>query len=133
MSSSDVLDRVTALRNQLAECVYELNAGEFIRFRPEANDDAVAGVVRSVVAEGEEGCDEFRHGLGTDEVDTLRLFAMRRTLLGRRSSSVGPIYEAMDAFALLPGERRTITATYRAKDLGRATPSVQADSWNRLR
>lgn len=94
--------RVTALRDQLAEDVYELNAGEFIRFRPETNDDAVAGVVRSVVAEGEEGCDVFRHGLSTDEIDTLRLFAMRRTLLGRRSSSLGPIYEAMDAFALLP-------------------------------
>jgi hypothetical protein len=99
-----VSDRVMALRNQLAENGYELNAGEFIRFRPEANDDAVAGVVRSVVAEGEEGCDVFRHGLDIDEIDTLRLFGMRRTLLGRRSSSLGPIYEAMDAFALLPGE-----------------------------
>jgi hypothetical protein len=95
-------DRVSALRDQLAENVYELNAGEFIRFRPEANDDVVSGVVRSVVAEGEEGCDAFRHGLDTDEVDTLRLFAMRRTLLARRLSSLGPIYEAMDAFALLP-------------------------------
>jgi hypothetical protein len=99
-----VSDRVMALRNQLAENGYELNAGEFIRFRPEANDDAVAGVVRSVVAEGEEGCDVFRHGLDIDEIDTLRLFGMRRTLLGRRSSSLGPIYEAMGAFALLPGE-----------------------------
>jgi hypothetical protein len=95
-------DRVTALRDQLAGNVYELNAGEFIRYRLEGNDDAVAGVVRSVVAEGEEGCDAFRHGLDTDEVDTLRLFAMRRTLLARRLSSLGPIYEALDAFALLP-------------------------------
>ncbi|MGH3734001.1 MAG: hypothetical protein ACRDVC_11645 [Acidimicrobiales bacterium] len=100
-----VSDRVVALRNQLDEDVYELDAGEFIRYRSEANDDAVAGVVRSVVAEGEEGCDVFRQGLGTDEVDTLRLFAMRRTLLARRSSSLGPIYEAMDAFALLPGTK----------------------------
>jgi hypothetical protein len=96
------IDRVTALRDQLAESVYELNAGEFIRYRPETNDDAVAGVVRSVVAEGEGGCDVFRHGLDTGAVDTLRLFAMRRTLLARRLSSLGPIYEALDAFALLP-------------------------------
>lgn len=94
-------DRVTALRDQLAQDAYELNAGEFIRYRPATNDDAVAGVVRSVVAEGEEGCDAFRHGLGVDEIDTLRLFAMRRTLLARRLSSLGPIYEALDAFALL--------------------------------
>jgi hypothetical protein len=97
------IDRVRALRDQLAGNVYELKAGEFIRYRPEANDDAVGGVVRSVVAEGEEGCDAFRHGLDTDQVDTLRLFAMRRTLLARRLSSLGPIYEALDAFALLPG------------------------------
>jgi hypothetical protein len=100
MSASE---RVIALRNQLAGQVYELNAGEFIRYRPESNDDAVAGVVRSVVAEGEEGCEAFRQGLDTDEVDTLRLFGMRRTLLARRLSSLGPIYEALDAFALLPG------------------------------
>jgi len=95
-------DRVTALRDQLAGNVYELHAGEFVRYRPEANDDVVGGVVRSVVAEGEEGCDAFRRGLGVDEVDTLRLFAMRRTLLARRLSSQGPIYEALDGFALLP-------------------------------
>jgi hypothetical protein len=94
-------DRVSALRDQLAGNTYDLNAGEFIRYRPEANDDAVAGVVRSVVAEGEEGCEAFRRGLGADEVDTLRLFAMRRTLLGRRLSSLSPIYDALDAFSLL--------------------------------
>jgi hypothetical protein len=96
-------DRLTGLREQLAEDIYDLRAGEFIRYRSEANDDAVAGIVRSVVAEGEEGCDAFRHGLDTDGVDTLRLFAMRRTLLARRLSSLGPLYEALDAFALLPG------------------------------
>jgi hypothetical protein len=98
------IDRLTALRDQLTGSVYEVNAGEFIRYRPEANDDAVGGIVRSVVAEGEDGCEAFRHGLDIDDVDTLRLFAMRRTLLGRRLSSLGPIYEALDAFALLPGE-----------------------------
>lgn len=99
-----VNERVSALRSQLAENVYELRAGDFIRFQPLANDDAVAGVVRSVVAEGDVGCDVFRHGLAEDEVDTLRLFAMRRTLLGRRLSSLGPLYEAIDALALLPRE-----------------------------
>jgi hypothetical protein len=97
------VDRVLALRDQLAGIAYELKAGEFIRYRAEVSDDAVAGVVRSVVAEGESGCDAFRRGLDTDEVDTLRLFAMRRTLQARRASSLGPIYEALDALALVPG------------------------------
>jgi hypothetical protein len=95
-------DRVGSLRDQLAAHPYDLLAGEFIRFRADANDDVVAGVVRSVVAEGARGCDEFRRGLSEADTETLRLFAMRRTLLGRRQSSLGPLYEALDAFALLP-------------------------------
>ena len=96
------VDRVGGLRDQLAAHPYDLLAGEFIRFRPDTNDDVVAGVVRSVVAEGALGCEAFRRGLVDDDTETLRLFAMRRTLLGRRQSSLGPIYEALDAFALLP-------------------------------
>jgi hypothetical protein len=90
------------LRDQLAAHPYDLLAGEFIRFRADVNDDVVAGVVRSVVAEGALGCDVFRRGLSDEESNTLRLFAMRRTLLGRRQSSLGPLYEALDAFAMLP-------------------------------
>jgi hypothetical protein len=95
-------DRVGALRDQLAARPYDLLAGELIRFRPNDIDDVVAGVVRSVVAEGAPGCAVFRRSLSDDDAETLRLFAMRRTLLGRRQSSLAPIYEALDAFALLP-------------------------------
>lgn len=95
-------DRLGALREQLAAHPYDLLAGEFIRVRADKNDDVLAGVVRSVVAEGEQGCDVFRQGLGEQDADSLRLFGMRRTLLGRRQSSLGPLYEALDAFALLP-------------------------------
>jgi hypothetical protein len=95
------VDRVGGLRDQLSAHPYDLLAGELIRYRADANDDVVAGVVRSVIAEGALGCDAFRQGLGDDPAETLRLFAMRRTLLGRRQSSLGPLYEALDAFALL--------------------------------
>ncbi|HTT59243.1 MAG TPA: hypothetical protein VMF33_04280 [Acidimicrobiales bacterium] len=100
-----VSDRMTALVGQLEQNPYQAIAGELIRFRAEANDEVVAGVVRSVVADGEVGGDLFRHALDDDTLDTLRLFAMRRVLLARRQSSLGPIYEALDACALLPGER----------------------------
>jgi hypothetical protein len=30
----------------------------------------------------------------------------------------------------MPGEKRDVTATYRAKDLGKATPLVDVDGWN---
>ncbi|HTB09586.1 MAG TPA: hypothetical protein VK704_07225, partial [Acidimicrobiales bacterium] len=98
-------DRMSALVSQLEQSPYQSIAAELIRFRAEANDDLVAGVVRSVVADGDEGADLFRRGLDDEALDTLRLFALRRVLLARRLSSLGPIYEALDAFALLPQER----------------------------
>jgi hypothetical protein len=96
------IDRVTSLRDQLAGHPYDIGAGEFVRFRVDANDETVAGIVHALSAEGSDGCDEFRHGLSVSESDTLRLFAMRRTLQGRRQSSLGLIYDALDGFALLP-------------------------------
>ncbi|MGC2486009.1 MAG: hypothetical protein WA359_07190 [Acidimicrobiales bacterium] len=100
-----VSDRMAAQLGQLEQNPYQSKAAEFIRFRAEDNDDLVAGVVRSVVADGEDGGDLFRHTLSDEASDTLRLFAMRRVVLGRRLSSLGPIYEALDACALLPHER----------------------------
>lgn len=98
-----VNDRMTGLLGQLDQSPYQSNAAELIRFRADDNDDLVAGVVRSVVADGEDGGDLFRRGINDEAIDTLRLFAMRRVLLGRRLSSLGPIYEALDACALIPG------------------------------
>jgi hypothetical protein len=96
------LDRVASLRVQLSGHPYDIGAGEFVRFRTDANDETVAGIVHAVSAEGSDGCEGFRHGLSVTDADTLRLFAMRRTLQGRRQSSLGLIYDALDGFALLP-------------------------------
>lgn len=96
------IDRVGALRELLAAHPYNPLASDFIRFRSDANDEVVAGVVRSVVGEGGAGCDVFRDALGVEEADTLRLFGERRVVLGRRQSSLGSLYDAFDAFALAP-------------------------------
>jgi hypothetical protein len=96
-----VRERVGALRDQLAARRYGELAGEFVRYRSDPTDDAVAGVVRSVCAEGGQGAAAFRDGLGGGDAETLRLFAMRRTLLARRQASIGPAYEALDACSLL--------------------------------
>jgi hypothetical protein len=96
-------DRVGEWRRQLAAHPYQINAADFVRFRVDATDDLVAGIVRTVSAAGVELCADFRHGLGASEAETLRLFAMRRTLQGRRQASVDLLGEAMDGFALLPG------------------------------
>ena len=41
-----------------------------------------------------------------------------------------PILWGDNYFALLPGHSRQIAATYRARDLGRAAPFLEADAWN---
>ena len=97
-----VTDRMNATLEVLRAHPYEVSAGEFVRFRTDANDDVVAGVVRTVTSEGSTGCDEFRRGLDMDDTDTLRLFAMRRTLQGRRSSSASSLFDALDCWALMP-------------------------------
>lgn len=96
------VDRVASLRAQLSSHPFDVGASEFVRFAADANDETISGIVHAVGAEGSDGCEEFRHGLSVGDVDTLRLFAMRRTLQGRRQSSLGLIYDALDGFALLP-------------------------------
>jgi exo-1,4-beta-D-glucosaminidase len=41
-----------------------------------------------------------------------------------------PIVWEDNYFPLLPGESRTVTATYRTTDLGRTTPVVEVEGWN---
>ena len=94
--------RVGEWREQLAAHPYELSAADSVRFRADPNDDVVAAVVRAVTSGGSELCAEFRHVLETAESETLRLFALRRTLQGRRQASLGVLSEALDGFALLP-------------------------------
>lgn len=96
------IDRVNSLRTQLAAHPYDLRAAELVRYQVDANDDAVSGILRAVVAEGDQGCDVFRHRLPPSEADTLRMFAVRRTLQGLRQSSLGLLYEAIDSCALMP-------------------------------
>jgi hypothetical protein len=79
-----------------------MNAGDFVRFRNTTEDDDVSGIMRSLSAEGVGAFDEFRRGLSSDGVDTLRLWAMRRTLHAHRQSSLGLTHEALDGYALLP-------------------------------
>jgi hypothetical protein len=92
--------RISSSLQQLTEHPYDINAGDFVRFRVEANDDIVGGLVRSVASESDADREHFRRGL-SDDASTMRLFAMRRTLLARRQSSMSLVYEALDGFALL--------------------------------
>jgi exo-1,4-beta-D-glucosaminidase len=41
-----------------------------------------------------------------------------------------PVLWSDNYFSLLPGEKREITATYRAKDLGATSPIIEVGGWN---
>jgi exo-1,4-beta-D-glucosaminidase len=41
-----------------------------------------------------------------------------------------PVLWQDNYFSLLPGEKREVTATYSANDLGKATPVVEVEGWN---
>jgi exo-1,4-beta-D-glucosaminidase len=49
---------------------------------------------------------------------------------GDEGEEVLPVLWDDNYFSLLPGERRAITATYEAKDLGAVAPVVRVDGWN---
>jgi exo-1,4-beta-D-glucosaminidase len=49
---------------------------------------------------------------------------------GEREDEILPVLWQDNYFALLPGETRQVTATYRAGDAGKATPIVEIQGWN---
>jgi exo-1,4-beta-D-glucosaminidase len=49
---------------------------------------------------------------------------------GTDGEEVLPVLWEDNYFPLLPGQTRRITATYQAKDLGKAKAVVEVDGWN---
>jgi exo-1,4-beta-D-glucosaminidase len=76
---------------------------------------------------------------GDDRVTTVTVSNPTRALAfgvhlkvkkGAAGDEILPVVWEDNYFALLPGETRRIAATYRARDLGRATPVVEVEGWN---
>jgi exo-1,4-beta-D-glucosaminidase len=57
-------------------------------------------------------------------------FFLRLQVTGRRGEEALPVLWEDNYVTLLPGETRTLTATYRTRDLGGAPPSVVVKGWN---
>ncbi len=74
-------------------------------------------------------------GTGTAHV-TLRntgrsiAFFLRTRVVGRGGEEALPVIWDDNYISLLPGETRTLTATYRVSDLGGVAPSVVVSGWN---
>jgi hypothetical protein len=87
---------------ELKQLQYETKSADLVRFRIDSLDEEVASIVRTVIVQGEQSCRDFRRAIDEDAASTLRLFAMRRTLQGRRNASLSLLGEAIDTYALLP-------------------------------
>ena len=57
-------------------------------------------------------------------------FLLRLQVTGRDGEEALPVLWEDNYISLLPGETRTLTASYRVRDLGGATPRVVVTGWN---
>jgi exo-1,4-beta-D-glucosaminidase len=49
---------------------------------------------------------------------------------GKGGDEILPVIWQDNYVSLLPGEKREVTATYRARELGTAQPVVEVSGWN---
>ncbi len=123
-------ERLAAAQQRLEELRYDNRAGDFVRFRDDANDDSVRTTIAGVVAGGQSDEDHLRRLQSEESNDTLRLFAMRATLQARRRGSFNLIDDAMAGFALLPSivdvpwDSWLKASLFVARSLGRDLSSV---------
>jgi len=61
---------------------------------------------------------------------TLAFFIRLQIKQGRDGKDVLPIVWQDNYFSLAPGERKRVTATYKSRDLGKATPFLHVEGWN---
>ncbi len=61
---------------------------------------------------------------------SLAFFVRLKVDKGPKGKEILPVIWEDNYFSLLPGEKRTITATYRAEQMGSAQPTVEISGWN---
>lgn len=76
------------------------------------------------------GDEEVAHVTLENPDRNLAFFVRLQIQRGRGGEEILPVLWEDNYVSLLPGERRELTATYRAKDLGGARPSLAVGGWN---
>jgi exo-1,4-beta-D-glucosaminidase len=61
---------------------------------------------------------------------SLAFFVRLKVNKGRGGDEILPVVWQDNYISLLPGEKREVTATYRAQELGAAQPVVEVSGWN---
>ena len=76
------------------------------------------------------GENEITHVVLENPSKTLAFFVRLKATKGQRGEEILPVLWQDNYISLLPGEKREITATYRAAELGSAKPVLEVKGWN---
>jgi len=76
------------------------------------------------------GEDEVTHVTIENPSKNLAFFVRLKVDKGKGGDEILPVLWEDNYVSLLPGEKREITATYRASGLGAAQPSIEVKGWN---
>ncbi|HLZ42371.1 MAG TPA: glycoside hydrolase family 2 protein [Candidatus Sulfotelmatobacter sp.] len=76
------------------------------------------------------GEDEMTHVTLENPSKSLAFFVRLKVDKGPKGEEILPVVWEDNYISLLPGEKRTVTATYRASELGTAKPTVEIEGWN---
>ena len=61
---------------------------------------------------------------------SLAFFVRLKVDKGIKGEEILPVVWEDNYISLMPGEKREVTATYRASELGTAKPAVEVSGWN---
>jgi exo-1,4-beta-D-glucosaminidase len=76
------------------------------------------------------GENEITHVALENPTNSLAFFVRLKVNKGKGGAEILPVLWQDNYISLLPGEKREITATYRASDSGPGNPSVEVTGWN---
>jgi exo-1,4-beta-D-glucosaminidase len=74
--------------------------------------------------------DEVTHVTVENSNKSLAFFVRLKLAKGKGGEEILPVVWQDNYISLLPGEKREITATYRASSLGAAQPQIEVSGWN---
>lgn len=76
------------------------------------------------------GNDEMTHVTLENPSKSLAFFVRLKVNKGAKGEEILPVVWEDNYISMLPGEKRTVTATYHASELGAAKPTVEVKGWN---
>jgi len=78
----------------------------------------------------QKGEEEITHVVLQNPSKSLAFFVRLKVDKGVKGEEILPVVWEDNYISLMPGEKREVTATYRASELGAAKPAVEVSGWN---